>query len=170
MKKILVLLTVLCFVNFWSLAQSKVAHVNSQTLLDTLPSRKKALLEIQDLNTRAEVELTELGAKIEKEYNAYMARRGTQSEQMNQYDESRLQKMQQDAQTREKEISDMLQNMTISMNEKTLKTVKDAVAVIATKKGFNYVIDESTTLFSNGTNITSEVITELLRLDALSSK
>ncbi|MBI3240123.1 MAG: hypothetical protein HYZ43_14965, partial [Flavobacteriia bacterium] len=51
-----------------------------------------------------------------------------------------------------------------------LKTVKDAVDIVAKKKGLNYVIDESSTLFASGSNITNEVIPELMRLDAERTK
>jgi outer membrane protein len=151
-------------------AQSKIAHVNSQTLLDTLPSRKAAIAEINELSRRADEELKTMEANLEKEYNAYMARRATQTAAMNQYDEGRLAKMQADMQAREQEINQILQTMSSELNEVILKTVKDAVDLVAKKKGLNYVIDESSTLFANGSNITNEVIPELLRIDAEKTK
>ena len=151
-------------------AQSKIAHVNSQTLLDTLPSRKAAIAEINELSRRADEELKAMEANLEKEYNAYMARRPNQTAAMNQYDEGRLAKMQADMQAREQEINQILQTMSSELNEVILKTVKDAVDLVAKRKGLNYVIDESSTLFANGTNITNEVIPELLRIDAEKTK
>lgn len=151
-------------------AQSKIAHVNSQTLLDTLPSRKAAIAEINELSRRADEELKTMEANLEKEYNAYMARRATQTAAMNQYDEGRLAKMQADMQAREQEINQILQTMSSELNEVILKTVKDAVDLVAKKKGLNYVIDESSTLFANGSNITNEVIPELLHIDAEKTK
>jgi outer membrane protein len=151
-------------------AQSKIAHVNSETLLDTMPSRKKAIAEVQELRRRGDEELADLEQKLEKEYNEYLIRKPTQSPQMNQYDESRLMKMQQDAQAREQEITNLLQNMSTSLNEEILATVKEAVDIIAKKKGLNYVIDVSSTLYNSGTDITNEIIPELLRLDAEKQK
>ncbi|HLP56892.1 MAG TPA: OmpH family outer membrane protein [Fluviicola sp.] len=151
-------------------AQSKIAHINSQTLLDTLPSRKAAIAEINELSRRADEELKGLEAKLEKEYNDYMARRATQTQPMNTYDEGRLAKMQADMQAREQEINQILQTMTQELNDVILKTVKEAVELVAKKKGLNYVIDESSTLYSSGSNITNEVIPELLRIDAEKTK
>lgn len=168
MKQILLIFGILLMTGYSAQAQSKVAHVNTQTLLDTLPSRKKSIAEIQELNRRAEEELTELEKKLQKEYSDYMGRKGTQSEQLNQYDESRLNKMQQDAQARELELSNQLQEFNNTMNQKSLKTIQDAVASVARKKGITYVIDENSALYSSGLDITEEVIIELLRLDALS--
>lgn len=151
-------------------AQSKIAHINSQALLDTMPSRKAAIAEINELSRRADEELKGMEANLEKEYTAYMGRQKTQTAAMNQYDEGRLQKMQADMQAREQEINQILQGMSAEMNDAILKTVKEAVDIVAKKKGLNYVIDESSTLYASGSNITNEVIPELLRLDAEKTK
>lgn len=170
MKKLFFTLVIaLCSVTA-AQAQTKVAHINSEKLLDTLPSRKKAIADINELERRGLEELKEMNAKFEKEYYAYIARKDSQTKEMNEYDEGRLAKMQQDMQSREAEIDALLQKMSAEVNDRVLKTVKEAVEVIAKKKGFNYVIDESSTLFANGTNITNEVIPELLRIDAEKTK
>lgn len=165
MKKLFFAL-VLALSAFSAQAQTKIAHINSQSLLDTMPSRKRAIAEINEIERKGLEELKEMNTKFEKAYYEYLSKKDLQSPEMNQYDEGRLQKMQQDMQNREAEIDALLQKMSADLNDRILKTVKEAVAIIAKKKGLNYVIDESTTLFSEGTNITSEVIPELLRLDA----
>jgi outer membrane protein len=151
-------------------AQTKVAHVNSQKLLDTMPTRKKAIAEINEIERRGSEELKIMNDNFEKEYYAYMARKDGQSVQMNQYDEGRLSKMQADMQARQSEIESILQKMSQDLNEEILKSVKEAVATASKKKGFNYVIDESSTLFAGGTDITNDVIPELLRIDAEKAK
>jgi Skp family chaperone for outer membrane proteins len=92
-----------------------------------------------------------------------------QSEQLNQYEESRLQKLQQDLQKRDQELTTLIQNMTITMNDNTYKIIQEAVKTIANKKGFQYVIEEATAVYAGGTSITNDVITELMRLDALTT-
>jgi outer membrane protein len=100
MKKLFILTSILFLVGFSVIGQSKLAHVNTQALIDTMPSRIKAMKEINELSQKGEQELKELETQLEKAYNEYLTRKPTQSEAMNQYDESRLQKMQQDAQNR----------------------------------------------------------------------
>lgn len=148
-------------------AQTKVAHVSTKALLDTLPSRKKAMIEIQDITKRSEAELMELDKQLEKSYNDYLEKKATQSEAVNQYEEKRLQKMQQDLQQREQELNTDIQKMSAMTNDRTIKVVKEAIKQVADKKGFQYVIDQDGTLYANGTDITPDVIAELLRLDAL---
>lgn len=167
MKQFLILLTILITVQFGSTAYSqKTVHVNTQTLMDTLPSRKKALVEIAEVTKRSEAELVQLDKELQEAYNKYMSVKKDQSEQLNQYEESRLQKLQQDLQKREQELTALVQNMTATMNDRTYKIIKEAVKTVANKKGFQYVLEEETAVFAGGTSITNDVITELMRLDA----
>jgi len=147
-------------------AQTKMAHVNSQTLLDTIPSRKKAIAEIQDLSARADQELKEMEANLEKEYNAYLLRKPGQTATMNAYDEGRLSKMQNDMQYREQEINNILQKMSQDLNVEILASVTEAVEIVAKRKALNYIVDKSSTLYAGGTDVTNEVIPELLKIDA----
>lgn len=172
MKKQLTIFLILfiCSVGNTVFAQTKIAHVNTKTVLDTIPSRKKGLQEIREITKQSEAELIELDKQIQKVYTDYMNKNSDQSQTVNQYEENRLRKMQQDLQSREQELNDDLQKMSMALNEKTYSIVVDAVKTIATKKGFQYVIDQETALFSGGTDITNEVITEVLKLDALTVK
>jgi len=147
-------------------AQSKIGHVNSQKLLDTLPSRKKAIEEIGAFEQKGILELQEMDQNIQKMYAEYMKVRGTQPASLNAYDEERIQKEQARLEARQAELEQRMQVMSQELNVKILAIVKEAVDVVAKKKGLNYVIDESNTLFASGTDITSEVIAELLKLEA----
>ncbi len=172
MKKQFFILIVLflCSVCNTVFAQSKVAHINTKTVLDTIPSRKKALKEIEEITKQSEAELIELDKQLQKVYSDYMNQKTDRSQTVNQYEESRIQKMQQDLQSREQELNSAIQKMSVALNEKTYTIVKDAVKTIANKKGFQYVIDQEAALFSGGTDITTEVVSEVLRLDSLSVK
>ncbi len=171
MKKLFVLCTILFIGQVCSpvYGQSKTAHVNTMKLMDTLPSRKKALAEILEVTKRGEQELIDLNKQLQTAYSQYMEKKKDQSEQVNQYEESRLKKLQEDLQKREQELNTMIQNMNVTMNDRTYKLLQEATKNVANKKGFQYVIDEGTTLYAGGTNITNDVITELIRLDGISS-
>ena len=138
--------------------------------MDTLPSRKKALAEIAEVTKRSETELLQMDKDLQEAYNKYMSVKKDQSEQVNLYEESKLQKMQQELQNREKELTTLDQNMTITMNDKTYKIIKEAVKTVANKKGIQYIIEEATAVYAGGVSITNDAITELLRMDALTSK
>lgn len=170
MKKLIVVLVALMSLTQLS-AQTKIAHVNSQSLLDTLPSRKVAMKQLQEFEAAGMKELDEMNADFQKAYQKYAAEQGTLSPVMRQYEEERLQKKQYAMQQREQELQTQMQNLSSELNAPILKRVQKAVDIVAERKKFNYVIDESVTLFhKGGTDITSEVLTELLRLDAEETK
>lgn len=147
-------------------AQTKVAHVNTQKLLDTLPSRKKAIEEIGMIEKRGMEELTEMDNAVRKAYDEYTKLPAGSSPSVVQYSQEKVQKAQQTLETRQQEIDQQMQKMSQDMNDRILKIVKEAVDIVAKKKGVNYVIDENGALFASGTDITNDVITELLKLDA----
>lgn len=170
MKKLLVALVAVLTLSAVN-AQVKVAHINSNKVLDTLPSRKNAMKELQEFNAAAEKELTALDAELQKAYEKYVKERETLSAVLRQYEEERLQKMQTNIQTREEELQQRLQQRNNELNAPILKTLQQAVDNIATAKKINYVMDESQLLYSKGgIDITAEVMTEALKLDAANIK
>lgn len=170
MKKLFVVLVAILSLTTAN-AQSKVAHVNSQKLLDTLPSRKEALKQLQEFETAGIKELQEMEEDLQKAFTKYQAEQGTLSPVMRQYEEERLQKKQYALQQREQELQQQITNLSNELNGPILKRVQKAVELVSDRKKLSYVIDESVTLyFKGGTDITSEVLVELLRIDAEETK
>lgn len=170
MKKIIVVLVAILSLNQLS-AQTKIAHVNSQKLLDTLASRKTAIKQLQDFEAAGMKELQEMEADFQKAYQKYGAEQGTLSPVMRQYEEERLQKKQYAMQQREQELQTQMQTLSTELNAPILKRVQKAVDIVAERKKVNYVIDETVTLyFKGGVDLTSEVLVELLKLDAEETK
>jgi outer membrane protein len=166
MKKLVVVFAI--FVSLTSIAQSKIGHVNTQKLLDTLPSRKVAMSQIEDFEKRGMEELKEMEADLQKRYSKYMSEQATLSPIIKQNEEEQLQKKQQAMQLREQELQQKMQQLGTELNEPILKRVKKAIEIVAGRKKLSYVVDESSTLyFAGGIDITGEVRTELLRLDAI---
>lgn len=152
-------------------AQSKVAHINSTKVLDTLPSRKEAVKELQEFSKIAEKELVDLEAELNKSYEKYMKERETLSPVLRQYEEERLQKKQAELQTREQELQQRLQARSSELNEPILKRLQKAVEIVSDRKKINYVMDETQMLyFKGGQDLTNEVIDEILKLDAIEFK
>lgn len=165
MKKLLLILVSIFVVGAVN-AQMKVAHVNSNMVLDTLPSRKAALKELQEFSEAAEKELIELEGELQKAYEKYMKERETLSQVLRQYEEERLTKMQTNIQTREQELQQRLQLRNNELNTPILKILQTAVENVSERKKLNYVLDETQLLYSkSGIDITKEVIEEALKLD-----
>ena len=161
-------------------AQTKVGHVNTQKLLDTLPSRKVALGQIGDFEKKGIAELKDMEAdltveqlqqqreaELQKIYAKYLQDKDKLTPVVQQYEEERIQKKNQAMQQREQELQQQIRSLGEELNAPILKRVQKSVDLVADRKKINYVIDETATLyFKGGTDLTSEVMVELLKLDA----
>lgn len=170
MKKLLLALAVM-FSMGAVMAQSKVAHVNSQKLLDTLPSRKVAMDKLKEFETNGIKELQEMEADFNTALQKYEKDRPNLSPMLIKIEEEKLMKKQQNIQDREQSLNQEMQIYSQELNKPILERVQKAVEIVSDRKKLNYVIDESVTLyFKGGMDITGEVIIELLRLDAEANK
>ncbi len=153
------------------MAQSKVGHVNSQKLLDTLPSRKAAIEKLKEFEMSGIKELQEMEADFNAALAKYEQNRANMSPVIQKIEEEKLMKKNQAIQEREQSLNQEMQIYSQELNKPILDRVQKSVELVAERKKLNYVIDESVTLyFKGGTDITQEVLVELLRMDAESMK
>lgn len=170
MKKLLVALVVM-FSMGTVIAQSKVAHVNSQKLLDTLPSRIAAMNKLKEFEANGIQELKEMEDDFNIALAKYEKERPNMSPMLIKIEEEKLMKKQQNIQDREQTLNQEMQMYSQDLNKPILERVQKAVEIVSDRRKLNYVIDESVTLYhKGGTDITAEVIIELLRLDAEATK
>lgn len=165
MKRILFFLLFVACVQQTAFAQSKIAHANFQVLADTIPSRKAAVADITRIQIEGQQELIKMKTDFEKQATDYQNKIIELSPAIRGYEESRLQKMQNDIITREQELTEMIQRLAEESDTKTLNLVQKAVEIVAKKKGLNYVLPMNSLLYAGGTDLTNEIIPELLLLD-----
>lgn len=169
MKNVLLGLFVALGLN--TFAQSKIAHVDSQKLLDTLPSRKLAIKKLDSLKTAGMQELQVMDADFQKAYQLYMTNKDKMSEVERQIQESKLMQKQQMLEATQTSLEEGLQLMSEELNAPILDRVQKSIEIVSERKKLNYVIDVSATMYSKGgMDITNEVIVELLILDAAVTK
>jgi outer membrane protein len=169
MKKWTLILLLFCGSSLtW--AQSKVAHVNSQKLLDTLPSRRDALKKLQDFEANGIKELQEMEADFNKSLAEYEKKAPDLTPMLKKIEEEKLMKKQQNLQERQESLQQEMQIYSQELNKPILERVQKAVEIVSDRKKLNYVLDETVTLyFKGGMDITGEVLVELLKLDAEAS-
>jgi outer membrane protein len=166
MKKTLSIVALL-FVTNLAISQSKVAHVDSQQLLDTMPSRALALKEIKDIEEEFKTELQTMYEEYEKTRAKLEAERSSLSPTIIKSRETNLMGLGQRIQEREQTIQNEMQIRAQELNQPILDRVKQAVEIVAERKKLNYVIDGPNMLYTKGgMDITTEVVVELLKLDA----
>jgi outer membrane protein len=166
MKKWMLTLMVLFSLGMAS-AQSKVAHVNSQKLLDTLQSRKDAVKKLETKESELILDLQEQEAEFNKALAEYEKKRPDMTPTLIKFEEEKLMKKQQMLQETQASHSEELQLYSQELNQPILQMVQDAIKEVAAVKKLDYVIDETVTLYFRGElDITNEVMPVLLKMDA----
>ncbi len=166
-----VLLGLFVVIGFSTFAQTKIGHVYSQKLLDTLPSRDIAIKKLDSMKTAGMQELQLMDADFQKAYQDYGVKQAQMSPAERQIVEGRLMQKQQMLEATQASLEEGLQIMSEELNKPILDRVQQAIDIVAERKKLNYVLDVSATMYSKGgIDITSEVIVELLLLDAAASK
>jgi outer membrane protein len=166
MKQLITFL-ILTLTGFIANAQMKLAHVNSQRLLDSLPSYLKAE---SDLKKFQDDGVAELGV-LEKQINdAYVKLDGIKNDltpTMLKIEQEKIMGMEQRYQQTQTLLQQQLQTLANEYNQPILDRLQKAVEMVADRKKVNYVLDTSKLLYSKaGIDITVEVKAELLKLDA----
>jgi len=165
------LLGLFVVIGFSTLAQTKIGHVDSQKLLDTLQSRKDAIRKLDSMKTAGTEELKIMDADFQKAYQDYMTNQASKSPAERQIIEGRLMQKQQMLEATQASLEEGLQIVSEELNKPILERVQKSIDIVADRKKLNYVLDVSATMYSKGgIDITSEVITELLLLDAAARK
>lgn len=169
MKKVLVGLLML--VSFTSMAQVKIGFVDSQKLLDTMPSRKAALEKYKVHEKSLADEFNTLRADLEKAYADYQAKQGDLTPVLRQAAEKKIMDKERSVQERQENIQQELQAYGEELNIPILDKVQKAIGIIAERQKLTMVVDKSSTLYhAPEMDITSVVVVELLKLEKESSK
>ena len=146
-------------------AQQNIGFVNYNQLLDTLPSRKEALLKLEICKKDEYAVLQEMQKEFERFYSRWVNDRTCI--RISYSDEEKLQKQQRAIIEREKEVEGLLLTYSEDLNKLILDRIQKAIEIIAERKKLNYIFDETvTTYFKGGIDCTPEVMVELLKLDA----
>ncbi|MEY4573658.1 MAG: hypothetical protein RLZ10_2957 [Bacteroidota bacterium] len=170
MKKTLSIVALL-FVTNLSVAQSKIAHVNSQDLLDTLTILKEVDNQLLTLQKQKQNEKDALIKEFQDEQQKLEANMGNLTPTMKKAKQSELQLKYENLQVIMQEMESELQIEAQKLQEPIFDLVKSAVKKVADQKKIDYVFNSneqsaSGLLYSSeNNNITKEVIVELLKLE-----
>lgn len=163
MKRLLV-----AFVMIFSLgtvmAQS-VAHINSQKVLDTMPSYKQAYAQLEKIEKSRVAELQKEGADLERAIQRYQTNADSLGPTMYKYEGERLAKKQRAFQQKQQEYQEDINRMGVELNKPIMEKYNKAVKAVVERKKISYVLEAQQVVFAGGEDITSLVITEVLKKD-----
>lgn len=134
-------------------AQTKVAHIDINALIEAMPETKVMSTEMEKLGKTYQDEITKAQEDLKTKIAKYTAEGPTQTEEENtrrmgeiQQEEQKIYQGQQIAQRALSEKSNEKLNPIVTKAQK-------AIAAVAKANGFDYVLDKSTLLVAEGTDI-----------------
>ena len=164
MKKIKILLLILCVtISFAVNSQSKVAHVNTIKIMESMPAAIAAQTEIINFTKTYEESLKDMQKNIEEISKRYGAEESTQSKEVNERRMQELQEHQISIQNyynqSQQDIKKKQLDVFMPINEKVLEAINTVVEAL----GLDYVFESPMQglLVSKGKDITEDVKKEL---------
>lgn len=166
MKRLLLIAVVVLGAGFAS-AQSKIAHLNSNEIMEAMPSYKDAVAKLQKFEQDGYTELQTMKADFDKAVQVYSqkAQSGSLSPVLDQIEQEKLAKKEQDLMARQQSLQNEMQTYSQELNKPILEKVEKAVKTVSERKGYDYVFDVSMVMIANGPDITKEVIAEITKLE-----
>lgn len=153
------------------MAQVKIGFVDSQRLLDTMPSRKAAIEKIMEHEKQLIEDLKSLQTEIQKMEKEYQEKVNNMTPVIRQSFEKKLQDKYTQFQTSQQSSQEELQAYGEELNAPILERLQNAVKIVAERQKLAMVVDKTSALYSAADmDITSTVVAELLRLEKEANK
>lgn len=164
MKNILTGLVIL--MSFGTMAQVKVGFVDSQKLLDTMPSRKIATEKYLEHEKELAGEIRAMDAELQKLIKDLETNGGTKTPVLRQAAEKKIMEKERQLEERYESVQQELQAFGNELNKPILSRIQKAIAIVAERQKLSMVVDKSSTLYSAAEmDVTSAVAVELIRLE-----
>lgn len=145
-------------------AQSNVAHVNSQDLIETMDAYKDAMAELDKIDKTYRTQIDEMLKEAQKTNERYQAEANTKTEEENQRRMEKLQEMQDNIMGFSQDAQEQLKKKQESMLRPILEKAREIIQKVAREKGYDYVLDSSTgtgVLLADGYDLMDDVKAEL---------
>ncbi len=161
MKTTKLLLASLAFVAFQFANAQKVAHVDVQDIMLNYPAMKNANKELEQLSKTYENEMKTMVETFQTKLKKYQEEFETKDEKTNEERAKEMEDM-------EKRITDYrttaqkdVQDKEKALMQPLYETVKSSIQKVGRALGYQYVMDSSSMLLSDGPNISSDVKKDL---------
>ena len=136
-----------CLIVAVGFAQSKIAYVNSQKILEELPEAQKAQKELDDLFKGWQDELEKMGKELQQGLEDYQKKKDLLKPDAKEAEERRLTDIQQKAREYQAQKFDPRTGEAVSVREKKLTPIREKVLrtieVVAKEDGFTFVFDKA---------------------------
>jgi outer membrane protein len=159
--KTLILIAVLT-VGFNSVqAQLNVAHIDTQALIALMPETKAMQAELEKLAGTYQSEIKAMQGQIESKAKKYTEEGPSQTDEINRKRQLELEGDQQNFMQAQRAADEELRAKQNELIQPILAKAKEAIEAVATADGITYVLEGSTLIVANGTDLLPAVKTKL---------
>ena len=144
--------------------QSKVAHIDSQSLISQMPEVKEAQAQIEKLQKTYQTEIEASMKEYQTKLQTYSADAQNQTEVTNQARQKELQGMEQNIQQYQQTAAQDIQQKQQDLLRPLIEKARAAIQKVAKAQGFDYVIDATpggAVILSDGKDLMADVKKEL---------
>lgn len=123
--------------------QSKIAHINTQELVDAMPEYKAAQNEVQKLEASYGAEVNTMVEELTKTRERYNREAETQTDEENQRRVLEVQETQANIQKYQQGAYQKLQEKNQELLTPILEKARAAIQKVAREKGYDFVLDST---------------------------
>ena len=131
----------LLFVTMTATAQSKIAHIDSQTLISEMPEVKEAQAQLEKLQKTYATEIDASMKEYQTKLQTYSADAQNQTQVTNDARQKELAGMEQNIQQYQQTASQDIQKKQADLLRPLIEKARAAIQKVARAQGFEYVID-----------------------------
>ncbi len=145
-------------------AQSKVAHINTQELVTSMPETKAAQAELDKLRKTYQVALQDMQTELENKIKQYDAEAASQTDEENSKRVQEVQGIQQSIQQYGGQAQQDMQKKELDLLKPITERARIAIQKVARAQGFQYVLDSTQgqgVLLADGKDLMTDVRKEL---------
>jgi len=148
-----------------AMAQSKLAHMNSQEIIVEMQDYKDAVTSLENKQKGYQEELNRIQEELQKKYQEYMAQADSLPRNIAERREKEINDMNQRYQEFQQEASQSMQQAQQEAMNPILQKVSDAVQAVGKADGYTYVFDLAnssiTYVGDNSVDITAKIKAQL---------
>ena len=164
LKNLLLTSAIILVFSFNAQAQSKVAHINAQELVESMPEMKSAKSELEKLAKTYETDIQAMATELQNKIKQYDAESSTKTDEENGKRLQEVQSMEQSIRQYQAQAQQDLQKKELDLLKPITEKAKNAILKVGNAQGFDYVLDSSQgqgVIMANGKDLLTEVKSEL---------
>ncbi len=145
-------------------AQSKIAHIDTQELVASMPEMKSAETELEKIEKTYDTELRNLANEFEAKVRRYEQEADSKSEEENMIRAQELQEMQNNIQEYRQQAMEEYDKKRQDIYQPLLEKARKAIEKVGKAQGFDYVFDStmgSGVIMAEGKDLLPDVKKEL---------